>query len=170
MHSCPVSSFSGRSLHPSNPPSVPFHAPQHLLCVCNTGPSFQHSFPLFAPSFSSRSYLIIPSLFLLLLFSSSFSPRLAIVHPRRLLSYYFVGARGQQVYLSFYTALLSSLLSPRSPHINIAALSERFIALRSPPAEGISRDHPEEGGESRIGAGSVSCTKRACARARVHER
>jgi hypothetical protein len=55
------------------------------------------------------------------------------------LSYYFVGARGRQVYLS-YTALLSSLLSPRSPHLNIAALSERFIALRSPLAEGIGRD------------------------------
>lgn len=175
MHSCPVSSFSGRSLlTPSS--SVPFAlcvplslslflvAPQHP-------PHLQHGYPpssfrsrlayltaVLSPSslstrpYQSSSLSFFPLLFLLHIPLA----RLPVVHPRRLLSYYFVGARGWQVYLSFYMVypsvppfflsrsfsftlssfLFPCLAVPRSPHINIAALSERFIAEGSLLAEG----------------------------------
>lgn len=127
------------SLHPSSL-SVRF---VHRSIQCNT--ALPH--PARAYLFSVRFlFSFFPSFLLSLLPETSrlsspllFPPRsfvrFAVVHPRHLLSYYFVGARGRQVYLSFYTALLSSFsfFSPRAPHINIAVLSERFIAVRSLP-------------------------------------
>lgn len=108
VHSCPVSSFSGRpcTLRPSS-----------LSCAAaSTTSAIQLSFPILpgrtgpiSPAFVSSS-LLLPPLAPTCLQSAS-SPRFTIVHPRRLLSYYFVGARGPQVYLSFCTALLSLLLA-----------------------------------------------------------
>lgn len=114
VHSCPVSSFSGRpcTLGP------PFAASSTsairlfpiLFLVART--YLQRLFPLC--SFFLLSSLPNPpppyclSLLLLLLLSPLASPSST---PRHLLSYYFVGARGRQVYLSFYMALLFPLLA-----------------------------------------------------------
>lgn len=112
------------------------------------------------------------SFFLLVLFSSFLAPFLApflvppsssrrvgwsrgslLIPPRRPPPAFVLlfGRRPRgQVYLSCYTALLSL----RSTHINIAALSERFIAAEVPAAGGT--DHDRHGGtedalRSRVG-------------------
>lgn len=162
------------SLHPSSL-SVRF---VHHSIHCNTAlPHPARSHGPISPAFvsSPRSFFLLSFLPERSRFSSPFLfpprsfVRFTVVHPRHLLSYYFVGARGRQVYLSFYTALFSSFsfFSPRAPHINIAVLSERFIAERSLPRP----RGPGSPRRRRRGAGSVpafSYQARADRRTRIH--
>lgn len=144
VHSCPVSSFSGRpcTLRPSSLSCAAASTTSAIqlsfpILPGRTGLSLQRSFPL--RSFFHLSLLPVCNPLPPLASPSSTPGVFCLI---------ILSARAARRYTS-PSARHSSLFSlPRFLHINIAALSERFIAGKVRAGRGDQPgDHPEEGGE-----------------------